>query len=58
MAQSGWQERHAPPDEKVLGGQEVVQVPLMASWLELQVRQNLAFPTQVEHEESHASRQV
>lgn len=37
VVQSGWQGRHAPSDENVLEGQEVVQVPLIESRLELQV---------------------
>lgn len=54
LAQSGWQLRQAPAEEKVLEGQLETHFPLEASWLEAQVKQNVDEPEQVPQLESQA----
>ena len=54
-AQSGWQGRQAPEEEKVPAGQVATHLPFEASWLLLQVRQNVEDPKHVLHEESQAT---
>jgi hypothetical protein len=56
LPQSGWQERQALEELNVLTGQEETHFPLEASWLFVQVKQNVADPAQVPHEESHAGK--
>lgn len=52
VAQSGWQVRQEPDDENVPDGHELTQLPPEASLLLVHVRQNVAEPEQVEHDES------
>ena len=54
LAQSGWQVRQEPDDEKVAGGQVETQFPLDASLFAAHVRQKLDVPEHVEHVESQA----
>ncbi len=54
VAQSGWQVRQEPDDENVPDGHELTQLPPEASLLLVHVRQNVAEPEQVEHDESQA----
>ncbi len=54
VAQSGWQVRQEPDDENLSDGHELTQLPPEASLLLAHVRQNVAEPEQVEHDESQA----
>lgn len=54
VAQSGWHATQAPEDEKALDGHDVTHEPLEASWLFVQVRQNVALPAHVPQVELHA----
>jgi len=55
-AQSGWQGMQAPEEENVPKGQEETHLPFDASWLSLQVRQNVDVPKQVLQEEPQAGK--